>query len=84
MIRIIISDCDGVLTDGKLYYGPDGEAMKVFNVKDGTAIKQLISSGIRFGVVSGRDSAAIIKRSDEINLILIPCPSYTWFVLLRV
>lgn len=67
MIRIIISDCDGVLTDGKLYYGPEGEAIKVFNVKDGTAIKQLISNGIRFGVVSGRDSAALLKRSDELG-----------------
>ncbi len=67
MIRIIISDCDGVLTDGKLYYGADGEAIKVFNVKDGTAIKQLISNGIRFGVVSGRDSAALLKRSDELG-----------------
>ena len=39
----------------------------MFNVKDGTAIKQLISNGIRFGVVSGRDSAALLKRSDELG-----------------
>ena len=42
MIRLIISDCDGVLTDGKLYYGAEGEVLKVFNVKDGTAIKVLM------------------------------------------
>ena len=39
MIRLIVSDCDGVLTDGKLYYGAEGEVLKVFNVKDGTATK---------------------------------------------
>lgn len=67
MIRLVISDCDGVLTDGKLYYGSEGEALKVFNVKDGTAIKQLMSNGILFGVVSGRDSPALLKRSDELG-----------------
>ena len=54
MIRLIISDCDGVLTDGKLYYGAEGEVLKVFNVKDGTAIKALMGEGIKFGIVSGR------------------------------
>ena len=41
MIRLVITDCDGVLTDGRLHYGSDGEKLKVFNVKDGTAIKAI-------------------------------------------
>ena len=41
MIQWIISDCDGVLTDGRLYYDQEGEVLKVFNVKDGTAIKAI-------------------------------------------
>ncbi|MDA0740576.1 MAG: HAD hydrolase family protein [Bacteroidetes bacterium] len=68
MIRLIISDCDGVLTDGKLYYGAEGEVLKVFNVKDGTAIKALMSEGAKFGVVSGRGSAALVRRAEELGL----------------
>ena len=68
MIRLIISDCDGVLTDGKLYYGAEGEVLKVFNVKDGTAIKALMAEGSKFGIVSGRGSAALAKRAEELGL----------------
>ena len=68
MIRLIVSDCDGVLTDGKLYYGAEGEVLKVFNVKDGTAIKALMAEGIKFGIVSGRGSAALARRAEELGL----------------
>jgi YrbI family 3-deoxy-D-manno-octulosonate 8-phosphate phosphatase len=68
MIKLVISDCDGVLTDGKLYYGPEGEVMKVFNVKDGSAIKAIMSQGARFGVVSGRSSEALLKRAEELGM----------------
>ena len=68
MIRLIISDCDGVLTDGRLYYGAEGEVLKVFNVKDGTAIKSLMSQGIKFGIVSGRSSKALARRAEELGL----------------
>ena len=68
MIRLIISDCDGVLTDGKLYFGAEGEELKVFNVKDGTAIKALMAKGIKFGIVSGRNSKALARRAEELNL----------------
>lgn len=68
MIRLIISDCDGVLTDGKLYYGAEGEVLKVFNVKDGTAINALMAQGIKFGIVSGRSSKALARRAKELGL----------------
>lgn len=68
MIKLIITDCDGVLTDGRLYYGAEGEALKVFNVKDGTAIKGLMAQGYKFGVVSGRSSEALAKRAEELGL----------------
>ena len=68
MIRLVITDCDGVLTDGRLFYGPDGEKLKIFNVKDGTAIKAIKAMGIKFGVVSGRRSQALQKRADELGL----------------
>jgi 3-deoxy-D-manno-octulosonate 8-phosphate phosphatase (KDO 8-P phosphatase) len=72
MIRLIISDCDGVLTDGKLYYGAEGEVLKVFNVKDGTAIKALMAEGIKFGIVSGRGSAALAKTCGRIGPRFLP------------
>ena len=62
MIQWIISDCDGVM-DGRLYYDQEGEVW-VFNVKDGTAIKAIKALGIKFGVISGRSSKALQKRSD--------------------
>jgi len=68
MIRLIISDCDGVLTDGKLYYGAEGEVLKVFNVKDGTAMKALMAKGIKLGIVSGRSSQALARRAEELGL----------------
>ena len=68
MIRLIISDCDGVLTYGKLYYGAEGEVLKVFNVKDGTAIKAIMTKGVKFGIVSGRGSTALAQRAEELNL----------------
>ena len=42
MIKFLVMDVDGTLTDGKVYMGPDGEAMKVLNIKDGYSIKMLL------------------------------------------
>ncbi|HVI95353.1 MAG TPA: 3-deoxy-D-manno-octulosonate 8-phosphate phosphatase, partial [Anaeromyxobacter sp.] len=52
-IRLVILDVDGVLTDGRLYYGPDGEALKAFDVKDGHGIV-LLRERVDFAVISGR------------------------------
>lgn len=68
MIKLIISDCDGVLTNGQLFYGENGEKLKIFNVKDGTAIKALISRGYKFGVISGRRSKALETRCQELGM----------------
>ena len=53
-IRLALFDVDGVLTDGRLYYGPDGEAMKVFSILDGHGLKMLARSGVATGLISGR------------------------------
>jgi 3-deoxy-D-manno-octulosonate 8-phosphate phosphatase (KDO 8-P phosphatase) len=44
-IQLLLLDVDGVLTDGRLYFGPRGEALKVFNVRDGYGIVQLRRAG---------------------------------------
>jgi len=67
-IKGLLCDVDGVLTDGRLWYGPDGEELKAFYVRDGLAIKQLISSGIAVALVSGRDSPALRRRMADLGI----------------
>ena len=55
-IDLLVLDVDGVLTDGRLYYGPRGEALKVFDVKDGYGIRRLLDAGVEVAIISGRDS----------------------------
>ena len=67
-IKALLCDVDGVLTDGRLWYGPGGEELKAFHVRDGLAIKQLISSGIAVALVSGRDSTALRRRMADLGI----------------
>lgn len=67
-IRLVITDVDGVLTDGSLYYGPDGESIKRFHVRDGLGIRMLQESGVAVAVVSGRDSAALRARIADLGI----------------
>jgi 3-deoxy-D-manno-octulosonate 8-phosphate phosphatase (KDO 8-P phosphatase) len=67
-VRLLVLDVDGVLTDGRLYFGPDGEALKVFHVRDGLGIQQVQRAGIRVAVVSGRSSPAVASRCRELAI----------------
>jgi len=67
-IRLVILDVDGVLTDGRLYYGADGEEFKVFNALDGHGIKMLADSGVAVAIISGRSSKALRKRATELGI----------------
>ena len=67
-IKGLLCDVDGVLTDGRLWYGPEGEELKAFHARDGLAIKQLISSGIAVALVSGRDSPALRRRMADLGI----------------
>ncbi|UUX92265.1 HAD hydrolase family protein [Methanoplanus endosymbiosus] len=67
-IRAIFLDCDGVLTDGSLYYGSGGETYKKFNVKDGLAIKEIIRAGFYVFVISGRKSESLSIRCNELGI----------------
>jgi 3-deoxy-D-manno-octulosonate 8-phosphate phosphatase (KDO 8-P phosphatase) len=64
----LLLDVDGVLTDGRLHYGPSGEALKVFHVRDGFAVKLAQRAGLAVGIVSGRDSAIVAERSRELGI----------------
>lgn len=62
-------DCDGVLTDGRLYFSERGEEMKVFHVRDGQGLAMWHRSGYASGIITGRDAEPIIrKRADEIGI----------------
>jgi 3-deoxy-D-manno-octulosonate 8-phosphate phosphatase (KDO 8-P phosphatase) len=61
-VRCLFLDIDGVLTDGKLYLGPNGEELKTNYVRDGFGIKRLLAGGVEVAVVSGRPSEAMRER----------------------
>ncbi|MDH5721447.1 MAG: HAD-IIIA family hydrolase [Spirochaetia bacterium] len=67
-IKVLFSDIDGTLTDGRLYYSADGEALKVFHVKDGMGIKNWQKRGFIFGLLSARKSRAVIKRAEDLGI----------------
>ena len=67
-IALLVLDVDGVLTDGRLWYGPDGEQLKAFDVRDGHGIKQLVAAGVGVAVISGRRSPAVTARMRELGV----------------
>ncbi|OOF76075.1 3-deoxy-D-manno-octulosonate 8-phosphate phosphatase [Rodentibacter caecimuris] len=69
-IKLVITDVDGVLTDGQLHYDANGEAIKSFHVRDGLGIKMLMESGIQVAVLSGRDSAILRRRIADLGITL--------------
>ncbi len=65
-IRLVLLDVDGVLTDGRLYYGEGGEALKVFDVRDGHGVV-LLRDHVDFGVISGRPGGPTARRLEELR-----------------
>lgn len=67
-VRLLVLDVDGVLTDGRLYYGARGEALKAFHVRDGLGLKLIATAGITVAVISGRRSAMTARRCRELGV----------------
>ena len=67
-VRLVIFDVDGVLTDGKLWYGPGGEELKAFHAFDGHGVKLLLSGGLKTAIISGRKSQAVEERAKELGI----------------
>jgi 3-deoxy-D-manno-octulosonate 8-phosphate phosphatase (KDO 8-P phosphatase) len=67
-VRLMLFDVDGVLTDGRLWYGPSGEALKAFSVRDGHGVKLLLQSGVAVALLSGRRSPAVAQRAAELGV----------------
>lgn len=67
-VSLLIMDVDGVLTDGGLYYGPDGLISKRFNVQDGLGLTLLKQAGIPRAVITGQDQPCVEKRLQDLDI----------------
>jgi 3-deoxy-D-manno-octulosonate 8-phosphate phosphatase (KDO 8-P phosphatase) len=67
-IRLVIFDVDGVLTDGSLFIGDDGQEYKAFNSKDGHGMVMLRQSGVQIGIITGRTSEVVRIRMDSLGI----------------
>jgi 3-deoxy-D-manno-octulosonate 8-phosphate phosphatase (KDO 8-P phosphatase) len=67
-VRLVVLDVDGVLTDGRLYFGTDGEALKVFDVRDGHGVRLLREAGLGVAVLSSRASPIVAHRAGELGI----------------
>jgi 3-deoxy-D-manno-octulosonate 8-phosphate phosphatase (KDO 8-P phosphatase) len=67
-LRLALFDVDGVLTDGRLYIGEQGETVKAFHALDGHGLKLLQRAGIEPAIVTGRDSPAVRRRVADLGL----------------
>jgi 3-deoxy-D-manno-octulosonate 8-phosphate phosphatase (KDO 8-P phosphatase) len=70
-IKLLLLDVDGVLTDGKLYFGNQGEELKAFNILDGHGIKMLQESGVKVGIVTGRESKLVARRANDLGINIV-------------
>jgi len=67
-VRLAIFDVDGVMTDGTLYIGARGEALKAFNILDGHGLRMLREAGVVTAILSGRKHAAVDRRAKELSI----------------
>jgi len=67
-IRLVLTDCDGVLTDGGVYYSGRGEEMKRFNIRDGMGVERLRHHGVATGIVTGELSPSVAQRAEKLKI----------------
>ena len=67
-IKLVIFDVDGVLTDGRLFYGDDGQEYKAFQSRDGHGMKMLQKSGVEIALITGRTSEVVNHRAKNLGI----------------
>ena len=67
-IRAVVLDVDGVLTDGGMYYGLEGEELKKFNSRDGMGVRLLRDAGIEVAIITGENSQAVARRAEKLKI----------------
>lgn len=68
LTKLVIFDVDGVLTDGSLYFGDDGQEYKAFNSRDGHGIKMLMKYGVEIAIITGRTSKVVEHRVANLGI----------------
>ena len=66
-IRMLLFDVDGVLTEGGIILGTEGQELKIFNVQDGMGITLARMGGLKVGIITGRKSEAVATRAKELH-----------------
>ena len=67
-IKLLLMDCDGVLTDGRLELRENGDEQKTFHVRDGQGISLFHRAGLKTGIISGRTSSAVERRAQDLSM----------------
>ena len=70
-IRLMGFDIDGVMTDGRLYFSPEGDHCKAFFSRDGLGLKLLAKSGVKLAIITGRDSPIVTSRAANLGIELV-------------
>mgnify|MGYP000533537050 len=70
-IQLLALDVDGILSDGQLYFGNQGEEIKAFNSLDGHGIKMLQASGVKVAIITGRTSTIVSQRASQLGIDLL-------------
>jgi 3-deoxy-D-manno-octulosonate 8-phosphate phosphatase (KDO 8-P phosphatase) len=70
-IKLLLMDCDGVLTDGRIWLTAEGDEQKAFHVHDGQGIGLFHRAGLRTGIISGRRSDAVARRVEELKISFV-------------
>ncbi|MFN2493591.1 MAG: KdsC family phosphatase [Pyrinomonadaceae bacterium] len=87
-IRLLLMDCDGVLTDGRLWLLPDGTEQKSFHTHDGLGLDLLNRSGLKSGIITGRNSEAVARRASELGIEYVrqgaPCKIKAFEEVLKI
>lgn len=68
MIKLVITDCDGVLTDNGVYYDASGEVLKRFSIRDGMGVERLRVHGVETAIVSGEASPSLRERASKLRI----------------
>jgi len=70
-IKLLLMDCDGVLTDGRITLLDDGDEQKSFHTRDGHGLVLLHRAGLSSGIISGRDSTAVVRRARDLGIAYV-------------
>lgn len=67
-VRLVLTDCDGVLTDNGVYYSARGEELKRFSLRDGMGVERLRNAGIHAAIITGENAEMVLRRAEKLQM----------------